>query len=165
MFSSLVQHSSLPQNEPHFMAQVVGGTSAYPFSLLSASLSLASGSGRRDQAEKACPPGGSDYNPAHVQEQDAGPPSGTSVGSLGTQMCSVCWASCDLPASPPHLLLPNFHPTDSNSWGVVSPADCLQERCLRRMAPTLPPLPSSVYLGPQGRVIPAVLGRDQAELL
>lgn len=72
-------------------------------------------------------------------------------------MCSVCRASCDLPASPPHLLLPILHPTDSNSWGVVSPADCLQERRPLRMAPALPPLPSSVYLGPQGRSHPCCI--------
>lgn len=88
------------------------------------------------------------------QEQDADPPSGTSVGSLGTPKHSVCLASCDLPASPPHLLLLNLHPTDSNSWGVVSPADRLQEWYPRRMAPALPPLPSSVSLSPQGRSHP-----------
>ena len=88
------------------------------------------------------------------QEQDADPLSGTSVGSLGTPKHSACLASCDLPASPPHLLLPNLHPIDSNSWGVISRADRLQEWCPRRMAPALRPPPSSVSLGPQGRSHP-----------
>ena len=99
------------------------------------------------------------------QEQDADPLSGTSVGSLGTPKHSACLASCDLPASRPHLLLPNLHPIDSNSWGVVSrPIACrsgVPAGWLQPSAHHLLQFPS-VH---RGGVTPTVLGRAQAELL